>query len=179
MRQCVRAPGSRWGPRRGLRCMNESNFGNPWPSRKKEGPPKYSCLRTPPEIDPPLCCIFLVSIFLSLCLSVVCVVFVTCVLSSISHIYILDFIIITLYNTINAKCVYSFLSNCSGAPTSGGGAQAASGAGGAGATSKNTSGMYSARHSVNSSSGMLMVGPNFRVGKKIGCGNFGELRLGE
>jgi hypothetical protein len=30
----------------------------------------------------------------------------------------------------------------------------------------------------NSSSGVLMVGPNFRVGKKIGCGNFGELRLG-
>ncbi|KFM67007.1 Casein kinase I isoform gamma-2, partial [Stegodyphus mimosarum] len=28
------------------------------------------------------------------------------------------------------------------------------------------------------SSGMLMVGPNFKVGKKIGCGNFGELRLG-
>lgn len=28
-------------------------------------------------------------------------------------------------------------------------------------------------------SGVLMVGPNFRVGKKIGCGNFGELRLGE
>ena len=27
-------------------------------------------------------------------------------------------------------------------------------------------------------SGVLMVGPNFRVGKKIGCGNFGELRLG-
>jgi pyruvate/2-oxoacid:ferredoxin oxidoreductase beta subunit len=24
-----------------------------------------------------------------------------------------------------------------------------------------------------------MVGPNFRVGKKIGCGNFGELKLGE
>merc|ERR1712013_703930 len=23
------------------------------------------------------------------------------------------------------------------------------------------------------------VGPNFRVGKKIGCGNFGELRLGK
>jgi hypothetical protein len=39
--------------------------------------------------------------------------------------------------------------------------------------------MYSARHSVSSSSGVLMVGPNFRVGKKIGCGNFGELRLGE
>ncbi|XP_035212789.1 casein kinase I-like isoform X2 [Stegodyphus dumicola] len=29
------------------------------------------------------------------------------------------------------------------------------------------------------SSGMLMVGPNFKVGKKIGCGNFGELRLGK
>ncbi|XP_023310379.1 casein kinase I-like [Anoplophora glabripennis] len=33
------------------------------------------------------------------------------------------------------------------------------------------------RHS--SSSGVLMVGPNFRVGKKIGSGNFGELRLGK
>lgn len=30
----------------------------------------------------------------------------------------------------------------------------------------------------SNSSGVLMVGPNFRVGKKIGCGNFGELRLG-
>ena len=27
-------------------------------------------------------------------------------------------------------------------------------------------------------SNFLMVGPNYRVGKKIGCGNFGELRLG-
>jgi hypothetical protein len=27
--------------------------------------------------------------------------------------------------------------------------------------------------------GVLMVGPNFRIGKKIGCGNFGELRLGK
>ncbi|MXQ91089.1 hypothetical protein E5288_WYG005526 [Bos mutus] len=39
-----------------------------------------------------------------------------------------------------------------------------------------------ASHSVRSSgtsSGVLMVGPNFRVGKKIGCGNFGELRLGK
>jgi len=26
--------------------------------------------------------------------------------------------------------------------------------------------------------GVLMVGPNFRVGRKIGAGNFGELRLG-
>jgi hypothetical protein len=25
---------------------------------------------------------------------------------------------------------------------------------------------------------MLMVGPNFRVGKRIGAGNFGEIRLG-
>jgi len=30
----------------------------------------------------------------------------------------------------------------------------------------------------SSSAGVLMVGPNFRVGKKIGSGNFGELRLG-
>ena len=37
------------------------------------------------------------------------------------------------------------------------------------------------RGSTSSSghTGVLMVGPNFRVGKKIGCGNFGELRLGE
>lgn len=28
-------------------------------------------------------------------------------------------------------------------------------------------------------SGVMLVGPNFRVGKKIGCGNFGELRLGK
>ncbi|XP_056636058.1 casein kinase I-like [Diorhabda sublineata] len=35
------------------------------------------------------------------------------------------------------------------------------------------------RYASNSSSGVLMVGPNFRVGKKIGCGNFGELRLGK
>ena len=27
-------------------------------------------------------------------------------------------------------------------------------------------------------SNVMMVGPNFRVGKKIGSGNFGELRLG-
>ncbi|CAG9566050.1 unnamed protein product [Danaus chrysippus] len=39
--------------------------------------------------------------------------------------------------------------------------------------------MHTSRHSVTSSSGVLMVGPNFRVGKKIGCGNFGELRLGK
>lgn len=38
----------------------------------------------------------------------------------------------------------------------------------------------SSRQSTTSSNtGVLMVGPNFRVGKKIGCGNFGELRLGK
>ncbi|XP_028967380.1 casein kinase I [Galendromus occidentalis] len=31
----------------------------------------------------------------------------------------------------------------------------------------------------NGPQGVLMVGPNFKVGKKIGCGNFGELRLGK
>ncbi len=33
--------------------------------------------------------------------------------------------------------------------------------------------------STTSGSTQLMVGPNYRVGKKIGCGNFGELRLGK
>uniref|UniRef100_A0A7E4V4P9 non-specific serine/threonine protein kinase n=1 Tax=Panagrellus redivivus TaxID=6233 RepID=A0A7E4V4P9_PANRE len=37
----------------------------------------------------------------------------------------------------------------------------------------------SASGSTNASTGILMVGPNFKVGKKIGCGNFGELRLGK
>ncbi|XP_050403153.1 casein kinase I isoform X2 [Patella vulgata] len=35
------------------------------------------------------------------------------------------------------------------------------------------------RQSTATNSSVLMVGPNFRVGKKIGCGNFGELRLGK
>lgn len=35
------------------------------------------------------------------------------------------------------------------------------------------------RPSSSASSVQLMVGPNYRVGKKIGCGNFGELRLGK
>jgi hypothetical protein len=67
---------------------------------------------------------------------------------------------------------------CSGVPagSSTGGAGAG---GGGGAGNRGASSMYSARHSVSSSSGVLMVGPNFRVGKKIGCGNFGELRLGK
>lgn len=55
----------------------------------------------------------------------------------------------------------------------------AGGGGGGGGGTRGQNSMYSARHSVSSSSGLLMVGPNFRVGKKIGCGNFGELRLGE
>ncbi|CAH1112026.1 unnamed protein product [Psylliodes chrysocephalus] len=38
---------------------------------------------------------------------------------------------------------------------------------------------HNVRYASNSSTGVLMVGPNFRVGKKIGCGNFGELRLGK
>lgn len=38
--------------------------------------------------------------------------------------------------------------------------------------------LHSPRSSSGSGSGVMMVGPNFRVGKKIGCGNFGELRLG-
>uniref|UniRef100_A0A915MBB7 non-specific serine/threonine protein kinase n=1 Tax=Meloidogyne javanica TaxID=6303 RepID=A0A915MBB7_MELJA len=37
----------------------------------------------------------------------------------------------------------------------------------------------SASNSTTASVGVLMVGPNFKVGKKIGCGNFGELRLGK
>lgn len=37
----------------------------------------------------------------------------------------------------------------------------------------------SSRQGSSSNQGVLMVGPNFRVGKKIGCGNFGELRLGK
>ncbi|CAH3030291.1 unnamed protein product [Porites evermanni] len=39
--------------------------------------------------------------------------------------------------------------------------------------------LHSPRSSSSSGSGVMMVGPNFRVGKKIGCGNFGELRLGK
>lgn len=42
------------------------------------------------------------------------------------------------------------------------------------------SSVHSPRTSSNSSSsGVMMVGPNFRVGKRIGSGNFGELRLGK
>lgn len=53
-----------------------------------------------------------------------------------------------------------------------------SGGGRGGGAPSSGGGMHASRHSVTSS-GMLMVGPNFRVGKKIGSGNFGELRLGQ
>ncbi|XP_063696179.1 casein kinase I isoform X8 [Culicoides brevitarsis] len=69
---------------------------------------------------------------------------------------------------------YGVSFHASGAP----GASSAAATGASGGT-RNTNAMYSGRHSVSSSSGVLMVGPNFRVGKKIGCGNFGELRLGK
>ena len=39
-------------------------------------------------------------------------------------------------------------------------------------------GLSNSRNSGSSNSGIMMVGPNFRVGRKIGSGNFGELRLG-
>ncbi|ESN96586.1 hypothetical protein HELRODRAFT_67628 [Helobdella robusta] len=40
-------------------------------------------------------------------------------------------------------------------------------------------GLSNSRSSGSNSSGIMMVGPNFRVGRKIGSGNFGELRLGK
>lgn len=66
-----------------------------------------------------------------------------------------------------------------GVPGAGTSTTAGGGGGGGGTTRGGGTSMYSARHSVSSSSNVLMVGPNFRVGKKIGCGNFGELRLGK
>lgn len=75
---------------------------------------------------------------------------------------------------VSAMKTYQYFLFChfSGGASGSGAAQGAGQRGG-------SSNMYSARHSVSSSSGVLMVGPNFRVGKKIGCGNFGELRLGK
>ncbi|XP_040573286.1 casein kinase I [Lepeophtheirus salmonis] len=48
-------------------------------------------------------------------------------------------------------------------------------------SSRTRSAMAASRSSSGggTSNSVLMVGPNFRVGKKIGCGNFGELRLGK
>ncbi|CAL1540528.1 unnamed protein product [Lymnaea stagnalis] len=46
--------------------------------------------------------------------------------------------------------------------------------------SASSRGMHNGQRQASSSNtGVLMVGPNFRVGKKIGCGNFGELRVGK
>ncbi|TMW52089.1 hypothetical protein DOY81_002869 [Sarcophaga bullata] len=70
----------------------------------------------------------------------------------------------------------------SGGGGGGGGGGTGGGVASATATARNvvsSGNMYSARQSVSTSTGVLMVGPNFRVGKKIGCGNFGELRLGK
>jgi len=39
--------------------------------------------------------------------------------------------------------------------------------------------MNDSRLSSPSGPGAMMVGPNFCVGKKIGSGNFGEIRMGE
>jgi hypothetical protein len=47
-------------------------------------------------------------------------------------------------------------------------------------SASNNSSSANQRPSSTASGGtQLMVGPNYRVGKKIGCGNFGELRLGK
>ena len=39
--------------------------------------------------------------------------------------------------------------------------------------------MSATASSTSGPNAMLMVGPNFRVGKRIGAGNFGEIRLGK
>ena len=50
---------------------------------------------------------------------------------------------------------------------------------GALAASRTGQGPHSGTSNFASSDNALRVGPNFRVGKKIGSGNFGELRLGK
>lgn len=47
------------------------------------------------------------------------------------------------------------------------------------ASNNNTNSSNQRPSSTASGGTQLMVGPNYRVGKKIGCGNFGELRLGK
>ena len=46
-------------------------------------------------------------------------------------------------------------------------------------TTNNNNNTNNRPSSTASGGTQLMVGPNYRVGKKIGCGNFGELRLGK
>lgn len=83
--------------------------------------------------------------------------------------------------------LFIFLSLLSLSIFSGGGPQTTTAGPSAGNVANNTivgvksgsNNMYSTRQSVSTTTGVLMVGPNFRVGKKIGCGNFGELRLGK
>jgi len=53
------------------------------------------------------------------------------------------------------------------------------GTGGKEADARRTRANMATSRGPPASSSVLMVGPNFRVGKKIGCGNFGELRLGK
>lgn len=50
---------------------------------------------------------------------------------------------------------------------------------GGGRTSAQSGGRGGRTSSSSTGSGALMVGPNFRVGRKIGSGNFGELRIGK
>lgn len=50
---------------------------------------------------------------------------------------------------------------------------------GTGTTRTHMSSRPTSSSSSSSSSSVLMVGPNFRVGKRIGCGNFGEIHIGK
>lgn len=78
-----------------------------------------------------------------------------------------------LGTTPGAVSAASLAANTSATFVGPGTMQSNSAAGGGGARQSSSS------TASTSSSGVLMVGPNFRVGKKIGCGNFGELRLGK
>jgi hypothetical protein len=48
----------------------------------------------------------------------------------------------------------------------------------AGGSRKDASRSSSSRGSRSEKEEVLMVGPNFRVGKRLGAGNFGEIRVG-
>eukprot|EP00128_Syssomonas_multiformis_P007884 Colp12_sorted_trinity150504_noHs@33427 len=47
------------------------------------------------------------------------------------------------------------------------------------ATRRRSQGTHSTGGNTSSNGSLIMVGPNFRVGRKIGCGNFGEIHLGK